>query len=320
MKHNVKITLIILAMFVAAQLIGIYVTGFYLPGNNIIPFGFDSGIKEEQKTTGFYVQFLTSLMISFAIAVALIFLLMRINSLWFIRGWFFFVIALSLGISINAFTSKLWLAFPGIMSIASPSAAALVLGGIFAYLKMFQRNIIVHNATELLVYPGIAAIFVGMLNLPTMIVLLFVISLYDIWAVWHSGVMQKMAKFQINNVKVFSGFFIPYASKEVKDKIKLLKIKYKENKIPDQVIKKQNIKINLAILGGGDVVFPIISAGVFLKVFGSIPAALTIAFFASLALLYLLAFSKKKKYYPAMPYLTAGILLGMLVGWMLFIM
>jgi presenilin-like A22 family membrane protease len=170
-----------------------------------------------------------------------------------------------------------------------------------------------------MIYPGIAAIFISMLNLTTTIILLILISVYDIWAVWHSGIMQKMAKFQMNSVGVFSGFFIPYATKAVKEKIKLLKMKYKNIKIPENIIKKNNIKINLAILGGGDVIFPIISAGVFMKTFHNLSATLTVTLFASLALLYLFMFAKKRKYYPAMPYLTSGIFLGMLIGWLVFI-
>jgi presenilin-like A22 family membrane protease len=96
-------------------------------------------------------------------------------------------------------------------------------------------------------------------------------------------------------------------------------MKYKNNKIPENIIKKNNIKINLAILGGGDIVFPIVAAGVFLKTFGNVWASLAVTLFASLALLYLFMFAEKKKFYPAMPYLTAGILLGMTIGWLLFI-
>ena len=75
---------------------------------------------------------------------------------------------------------------------------------------------IVHNLTELLVYPGIAVIFVSLLtqwspikNLILIIFLLILISIYDMWAVWHSGIMQKMAKYQIDTLEIFSGFFIP---------------------------------------------------------------------------------------------------------------
>ena len=52
-----------------------------------------------------------------------------------------------------------------------------------------------------------------MFILKTVIILLVVISIYDMWAVWKSGIMQKMAKYQMDELKIFSGFYVPYASK-----------------------------------------------------------------------------------------------------------
>jgi len=308
MKHTIKITIILLAMFIVTQLIGLYVVNYYLQETSHIPYGFDTSPPELEKDSNFYLQFLISTIISFIIAIVIVFFLMRIKSIWFMRAWFFVVIALAIGITLNILTTKLGLIYPSLF--------ALLLGIVLTYLKVFKKNIITHNLTELLIYPGIAAIFVSMLNLWTTIAFLIIISIYDIWAVWHSGIMQKMAKFQINSLGIFGGFFIPYASKKIKEKIQLLKLKYKENQIPQSAIKKNKIKVSLAILGGGDVIFPIISAGVFFKTFHSLIGSLIVILFATLALLYLFVFAKKKKFYPAMPYLTAGIFLGMLVGWL----
>jgi presenilin-like A22 family membrane protease len=157
-----------------------------------------------------------------------------------------------------------------------------------------------------LIYPGIAAVFVPMLNIWTIIILLILISGYDMWAVWHSGIMQKMAKYQINKLKVFSGFFLPYASKKVKAKIKSMK---------KSELKSKKIKINLAILGGGDVIFPIIAAGVALKTIG-FGAALLVMAGAVLGLAYLFFKAEKKKFYPAMPFITIGIFIGLLIAYL----
>jgi presenilin-like A22 family membrane protease len=285
MKHNAKITLILMIMFVLTQFISLYVVNFYLNENVKLPYGFDQRDVIEQ-TPNFYTQFLTSLVISFAIAVVLLLFLMRIKSLWFIRIWFFVVISLAIGVSLNVLTTKYGLIYP--------SWIALALALVLACLKFFRKNIFTHNLTELLIYPGIAAIFVIMLNLWTTIILLILISIYDAWAVWKSGIMQKMAKFQINDVGIFGGFFIPYASKKVKEKIKLLKMKYK-NKIPEKVAKRSKLKVGLAILGGGDIAYTAIPVGVFFKTTGSFLAALCVMFFAALALLYLFMTAEKKK-------------------------
>lgn len=310
MKHNIKITIILLSMFIVTQLIGLYVVNFYLNNESVMPYGFNS-TQNYEKNSDFYIQILTSIIFSFIIAVLIVFFLMKIKSIWFMRTWFFIVIALALGVTLTVLLTQ--------MNIKYASLISLTIGLILTYFKVFKRNIMVHNLTELLIYPGIAAIFVLILNLPTTIILLIAISIYDIWAVWHSGVMQKMAKFQINSLGIFGGFFIPYASKQMKEKIRLLKLKYKNN-VPNSVAKRSKIKVNLAILGGGDIIFPIIASGVFFKAFHSLAATLTVTFFSALALLYLFTFAKKKKFYPAMPYLTTGIFLGMIVGWLLFIL
>ena len=98
-----------------------------------------------------------------------------------LKLWFFIVIVLALGISINSF-------FPASKYIP---IIALAIALPFALIKIFNRNILVHNATELFIYPGIAAIFVPLLNIWTMILLLILISVYDMWAVWKSKIMQK---------------------------------------------------------------------------------------------------------------------------------
>jgi len=84
-------------------------------------------------------------------------------------------------------------------------------------------------------------------------------------------------------------------------------------------IKNKKIKVNVAILGGGDVVFPIITAGVVLLTYGFFYSMFVI-FGAALGLLYLFINSQKKKFYPAMPFITAGIFLGLLAGWLVSIL
>ena len=299
MKHNLKVTAILLAMFFIAQLIGIFVVNSYT--GESLPYGMQPPEMKPQESV-------ISIMFSLFIAVMLIFLLMKIKATLFIKLWFFAVVVIALALFFNS----IFLYFPQISSYSS--ILAIILAIPLAIYKIFKRNIIVHNITELLVYPGIAAVFVPILNMYSIIILLLLISAYDIYAVWHSGFMQKMAKFQINQLKIFTGFFLPYADKKTRMQINLLKEKYKNN-IPNKVLKKKRFKIQLAILGGGDVVFPIILAGVVLRTLG-LYQALTISIFATLSLLYLFIAAKKGKFYPAMPYLTAGCLLGLVVVWL----
>ncbi|MBX4212479.1 hypothetical protein KW787_03445 [Candidatus Pacearchaeota archaeon] len=303
MKHSLKITFILLGMFFITQIVGILVVSSYIPqvkqvvdssGNvtNVTVYDLPYGMNPPDtapKTN------LVSIMISIAIAVVIMFVLMKVKAEMFLRLWFFIVVALAIGITINS-----------AVKVPYWSVVSFLIALPLAFWKIFKRNIIVHNVTEVFIYPGIASIFVPLLNVGTMIVLLIVISLYDMYAVWHAGFMQKMAKYQIQKLKLFSGFFIPYMSP--KEKAELAKSKGK----------KKKVKVSLAILGGGDVVFPIILAGVVLRTFGGFIPALIIAIGATLALAGLFYLSEKGKFYPAMPFITAGCFLALGLVYLIF--
>lgn len=303
MKHSVKIIALLLAMFFITQLIGIMVISIYSPqikqikdeqGNivNITSYNLPYGLEPPQNTNPKFN--LISIVVSIAIAVTAMLLLMKFNAAKFIRVWFFFVVILAIGITINAI----------FLGIGYSALIAILLALPLAFYKIFKRNIIVHNITELMIYPGIASLFVPLLNILTIGLLLVLISIYDIYAVWHAGFMQKMAKYQIQKLRIFSGFFIPYLSP--KERLKALKKKGK----------KQKLKFNVAILGGGDIVFPIILAGVVLRTFGLLEAII-IAIGATAALGCLFYISEKGKFYPAMPFISAGCFIALGIVYLL---
>lgn len=303
MKHNIKITTILILMFLVTQLIGLFVISTYTQTK--LPYGMEPPEEVKEKPRGLEI------IMAFAIAITLFFLLIKLNAETFIRLWYFVVTIIALALTLNAVIFKFDIFNYG-------NFLAIIIALPLAYIKIFKRNIIVHNLTELLIYPGIAAVFTALLNVPWIIILLLVISIYDIWAVWHSQFMQKMAEFQINKLKFFTGFFVPYADKKQRMKIKLLREKYVNKPyLLEKQFKKAKIKVNLAILGGGDVIFPIIASGVFYKVFG-VGSSLIITVFSTLALLGLFIMAKKGKFYPAMPFITAGIYLGMIVSWLIY--
>ncbi len=306
MKHNLKITFILLSMFIFTQFIGIYVVDSYssmkvVDGNVVevdspdLPFGLETPKLKENKDFNYAFG---SIIFAFIIAISLLLLLSKFNIEFFIRLWFFVVVLIALGISFNIFLL-------GILSSEISWIIALIIALPLGFIKIYKRDFFIHNLTELFIYPGIAAVFVPILNIYTIIGLLILISIYDMWAVWHSGLMQKMAKYQIDKVKVFSGFFIPHISKKVRQKLKKMK---------KSELKKKKIRVNMAILGGGDVIFPIIAAGVMLKTLGLL-SAIFVIIGATLGLSYLMFFAEKKKFYPAMPFITAGIFAGILVSY-----
>jgi presenilin-like A22 family membrane protease len=303
MKHSFKITLLLLAMFLLTQLLGLFVIEKYLPESAALPYGMEPP-KDIEPRSAWDLVF--SFAIAFTIVVVIMLFLTRYKAETFLRIWFFVVVILALGITINSF----------ILKQPYSSLIALVIAIPLAIFKIFKRNILIHNITELLIYPGIASIFVVLLlswtNAPLLAItiILILISFYDMYAVWHAGFMQKMAQYQIQKIRVFTGFFIPYVSK------KQQQVLAKSAKTKSKNIKEKKIKVGVAILGGGDVVFPIIFAGIVFVTLGLLPA-LIVSLGATIALAGLFYISEKGKFYPAMPFISAGCFIALLVGWLI---
>ena len=205
------------------------------------------------------------------IGTVLILLIIRWGNIILWKLWFFFAVVLCLQIAIAAFL---------------PAYASLAIALVLGWFKIFKPNVYLHNLSELFLYGGLAVIFVPILNVFYAFILLLALSLYDMYAVWKSKHMIKMAKFQTKS-KIFAGLLLPYA-------------------FPG---KGRKVKTRIAVLGGGDIGFPLIFAGTVLKATG-FADALYISAGATIALLGLLWLGQKDKFYPAMPFLTAGCLVG----------
>ncbi len=273
MKHNIKVSLIIVGLFLVAQFIGLYVIDSYFEKE--LPFGIES--PEIQEDTS-YMPMAIAIIIATGLALLLInFGAERIWKIWFLLASLY-LLTISLGAFIN-------------------QEAALISSIAFISLRYFRPSIISHNIIELFVYAGIASLFVPILSIFSISILLLIIMVYDAIAVWKTKHMIKLAKFQAK-AKVFAGLAIPYARKIITNK---------------KTKKKEKIFTKTAILGGGDIGFPMLFAGVILRETGFLDASL-IAIFSALALLGLLTFSKKNKFYPAMPFIGAGIFIGYLLG------
>lgn len=282
-------------MFLLTQFIGLFVIS-----SNVVPSYLDAQVSNQEQIS--YGYYFFNILVSLAMAVLIFVLITKYKLVAFMRIWFLIVLTIALSISLSAIIKLFGL---------NSYWIALIIAIPLAILKLIRPSIIIHNGTELLIYPGLAAVFVQILSPLYAILFLILISIYDFWAVWHSGIMQKMAKFQMTEMKVFGGFFIPYLTKELREKIKMMKTKFKNKK------GKIGMKVPVAILGGGDIVFPIITAGVFMNAFNSIAPAIAIILGAFAGLTYLLINSHKKKFYPAMVYITPGILIGLAIWFLL---
>ncbi len=294
MKHNLKVTLILLFLFLASHVVGLYVTQHYLPEAQEIELApgiiFEKPQMDEQ--TSFFPIFIAIL-----VATGLALFLIKFNAMRLWKVWFFISVVFTLSISFGAFI---------------PSIFAFVLAIVLAIFKVIRPNVYVHNITEIFIYGALAAIFVPILNVFSVSILLVLISIYDMIAVWRTKHMISMAKFQTKS-KMFTGLLIPY---NVPAQKPISKGKLTQKTIPKSKLVK--VQISEAILGGGDIAFPLLFSGVILKLYGFLPA-LVISFFAALALFFLFVFAEKKKFYPAMPFVSAGCFLGYLVLKLFFI-
>ncbi len=260
MKHTLQVTLLLVLLFVLAQLIGLGITARYLE-EGTLPYGIERPDVEENTA---YIPIL----IAIAIATGLALLIIKFNALSLWKAWFFIGLLFTLLIAINAFL---------------PQYIALVLALGLTIWKLFFPNVYIHNSTEVLVYGGLAGLFVPILSVFSITILLIVISIYDMFAVWKSKHMVSLAKFQ-TKARVFAGLMVPY---------------HRGKKV--------------AILGGGDIGFPLLFAGVILKTSGWLDATLVVLF-SALALFGLFLYSKKNTFYPAMPFISAGVFIGYGLG------
>jgi len=317
MKHTLKITLILGLIFFISQIVGLAITNEYIdhkataekkePVHKDLPFKMER--PEVEGTGGMAVILIVATII---VGTLLLLLIIKFGGLTLWKIWFFIAITTCLTIAFSPFISKLLiilaLILPQILSVPYlASLIALVAAVVVAILKIFRPMMAVQNIAELFIYGGISAIFISLFKNPQFgvlwaFLLLLIVSVYDIIAVWKTKHMVTLAKFQTKS-QVFAGLFVPY-KRVAKTK------KAGAKKVPVQT----------AVLGGGDIAFPLLFSGaVMQKLMITNPEwlgflkTLVLPVFTTIALLALLWISKKDKFYPAMPFLTAGCLVGYLV-------
>ena len=313
MKHTFYISLILLGGFLIAQFLGLAILNQYIDPVQSAVTG-ETEFKDlpvgerpqlEEKTA--YLPVIVAVLIGTVIMLFLI----RFQWTWIWKLWFLFAVVFTLTISLGAFMPKL---------------AAMIISLLLGVWKIFKPNFWVHNLTELFVYAGLAVIFVPVFNVWSISILLVLIAIYDAYAVWKSKHMVTLAKSQAK-AKVFAGFFVPYVDGDGKEKKSYDKEKKSEGvdektkwlRFP-RMTSVKNISpqkrntFRTAVLGGGDIGFPLIFAGVVFKEWG-LWQSLIIPFFAMAGLAFLLWKGDKNKFYPAMPFIGAGCFLGLLVAW-----
>ena len=300
MKHDLRVIIILAAIFFLSQLMGLTVVNLYidhtLPGpvENVtftqLPYNIERPDIEESSALYYILG-------AILVGTVLILLIIRTQKFFLWKIWFF----------LSAFITLL-IAFWGFTFI--PDTVAFFLALTLALWKILRPNIYIHNLTEIFMYGGLAAIFVPILSLFGVSMLLILISLYDMYAVWHSKHMIKMAKFQAQ-ANVFAGVVIPYTSvPKVSIKKNIAQGPLGGEKIPRHLVRN-------AVVGGGDVGFPLLFSGVVMKQLMHLYSeptgfllSLIIPLATTAALFLILYYGRSDRFYPAMPFLTIGVVVG----------
>ncbi|UCD02687.1 MAG: hypothetical protein JSV63_02760 [Candidatus Aenigmatarchaeota archaeon] len=300
MKHTMSVTLILIAVFLFIQFFGLYALSETMnvsATHEGVDVDYDETVVGERPEIEGPVSLLY-ILFGILVGTGIVLLFVRLGQFRLWKVMYFMAIWLASSITLGVFIG---------------SFLAVIVALVIAALEMYRTNIFIHNITEVLIYPGIAILFAPLFNIVWAALLLLAITAYDMFAVWKSGHMVTLARFQTSS-KAFAGFVIPYSPG------KGLKIK---KKIP-RGIKEGSVRT--AILGGGDIAFPLIFAGVVLdwiiRTAGigkslALLEAFIVPLLAAAALLLLFVRAEKEKFYPAMPFVTAGCFAGFALIWII---
>lgn len=298
MKHNLPVIGWMAAFFLVAQFIGIAVIYSYIDVDASVRSGrtefrgLELGGQPMERPQWEESSSFIWMMAAILVGTALMLLLMRFRFQVLWKFWFGLAVTITLGLSLAAFI---------------PSTVALVVALVAAIVKVLRPNWWVQTFSELFMYSGLAVIFVPVMDLTSAVLLLVLISAYDAYAVWKSKHMITLARFQAG-AKMFAGLVIPYQDGRIRTSLPS-GIEHGRKK-PSQ---KAPV-IRTAILGGGDIGFPIIFTGVVLKTWGLYPS-LVIPLTATISLIYLFIRGEDGKFYPAMPFISFGCLVGLAIAY-----
>ena len=317
MKHDYKIIIYLVILFFAAQVIGLFLLNQSIDSvetseNGTIVVEYTEPITGRPELEGqdSFTYIVTMIFIGTAILLALI--KFRLFKIW--KAWYFIAVVSSLTIA---------------LSVIIDNVTSIIISFVLTYIKIYKPNAIIHNVTEIFIYAGIAILISPMFDVFWAVMLLVAISIYDVIAVWKSKHMVTLAKAQSDN-KMFAGLLIPYINPK-RSKIESNKIQ-KTQSVPKP--SKNSVKINLdlpkgfsdkaaksAILGGGDIAFPLMFSGAVMTHLVELGVSPMMAYFkvliialtSSIALWILFIKSQKGKFYPAMPFISLGCFAGYLI-------
>lgn len=295
MKHPLSPTILLVILFVCSQLIGLAILTVnatvavdedgVISVDNTQPI---TGDRPETTEAGIFMY----LVIGIAIGTAALLIMAKFKATLLWKLWYMLAIALTVATAFG---------------VLLPAAIAWIIGVLAAVLKVYKPHSFIHNITEIFIHAGIAFIIVPLLNVFWAIMMLIAIAVYDAYAVWKSKHMVDMANF-MTDTKLFAGLNVPYNKKKGTVKVSA-----------NTKASKKTTTVRTAILGGGDIAFPLLFSGtVLLWLIGQgltktyafgLTTIITVS--ATIALIGLFVGAKKDHFYPAMPFLSSACLIGL---------
>lgn len=229
------------------------------------------------------------------IATVLLLLLYRFNAGLLVKLWFGSAILLT---SLIFFSAHV------------PPLPAIILTATVLIGRYLTTDPIMRNLFDAISFAGAGALFGSILGIAPAFVLLLLLSGYDYVSVRMTKHMVSLAK-SGTATDTFMGFTYPKGN--AAPEVDLDAVDH-DIAGPDVADTKPTDRegVPVGILGGGDVIIPMIFALTLLSI--SLWAALAAMAGAAAALYLLLSRSSAAKFYPAIPFLTVGLLTGV-IGW-----
>jgi presenilin-like A22 family membrane protease len=344
MKHDFSITLILVFIFLLSQITGLVITNQYVAIEDIngsinvtsvqeLPGGIERP-EVEPSLSWIYI------FIAIIIGTILIFVLIRFkqNKLW--KIWFFISVVLCMTFAL----------YPFIGAIAAFVTSLLLAAWKIFKSNFFVHNlteIFIYGGLAAIFVP-----IMDLVSAFILLLIISIYDMIAVWQSKHmiklaefqtdskvfAGLMIPyktgtgeiiMSKKHAESMGVKSATDLKAHKEKIKaekeekskgkkhDNIKETKLNHsvkleKNLKKLDKINEPETATVNNAILGGGDIGFPLIFTGVIMKYVG-FTRVLVIPFVVSFSLLALLIYSRKGKFYPAMPFLSIGCVLGYLL-------
>ncbi|MFB6167149.1 MAG: presenilin family intramembrane aspartyl protease, partial [Candidatus Nanohaloarchaea archaeon] len=282
MDFGDRSVLFMVGMFLSANLLGL-AAGMRIQSSPVVQ---QASAAYQQPVSGVYFFLMIGL------ATVLLLGLYRYDAQFLVKAWFSAALLITGLVFFDAFLP---------LSFALAATAAVFLGR-FAVEDMLARN-----ALDTVPFAGAGALFGSLLGFKAALVLFGLLAVYDYVAVNRMGHMVTLAKKGAES-GTFMGFRYPKENAGEEER----------EETPGEgegvVAEVEGENVSVGVLGGGDVIMPMMFAVSLVPVFG-VGAALGVIAGASAALYMFLGFIRSRetdRFYPAIPVVGSGSLLGLL--------